>query len=248
MIFVGILLLIVAAICFFFSRSQSSKLREMSATDTYTAQLVKDLHTRVVGSLGAEALAQPCEVEGVIECNVPLQGPLSGTACVAYTHAVTRQYEEDVTTTDSQGKTERNTRRGSETISNEDRHTSFWVRDATGLILVNPEGAELDLIETANRFEQEPNPGRNRRRTLGQTLTEQSLPVGTKVYILGCAVDQDGQPVIARNPRNTTQFLISRKTERELSKSAETWSRNLSYAAMGSGALGLVLLVFGLIG
>ncbi|HET9222745.1 MAG TPA: hypothetical protein VFO07_09585, partial [Roseiflexaceae bacterium] len=61
----GILLLIVAVVCFFIARSQAGKLQAMNAADTYTAQMLSELHGRVTASLGAEALAQPCEVEGV---------------------------------------------------------------------------------------------------------------------------------------------------------------------------------------
>ena len=92
----GIILLIIAAVCFFFARSQAGKLQAMNAADTYTAQLLKDIHGQVTGSLGAEALAQQCELEGMIECDTPLTAPLSATACVAYTRTVTREYEEQL--------------------------------------------------------------------------------------------------------------------------------------------------------
>lgn len=248
MFIVGILLLIIAVACYFIARSQSGKLQAMNATDTYTAQELHDLYTQITSSLGVDALAQPAEVEGIIECDEPLITSLSRTACVAYTRSVTREYEEDVTETDQQGKTTTRTQRGSETIESEERHTHFWVRDATGRTLIDPEAADLDLVETSNHFDPAASPGRGRTRTLGQRLVEQALPVGTRVYVLGCAVDQQGQPVIARNPRDSkARFLISRKTERELAQSAASWSRNLRYTAYGSGALGVVLLVIGLI-
>ena len=66
--------------------------------------MLLELYNRVVPALGGEALAQPCEVAGTIEADAPLTAPLSNSACVAYTYQVTREYEEDVTTTDSNGK------------------------------------------------------------------------------------------------------------------------------------------------
>jgi hypothetical protein len=248
MIVGGVILLIVALICFFIARSQASQLQAMNAADTYTAQLLTDFHKQVTSTLGADALAQPCEVEGVIECDAPLTAPLSGMACVAYTRTITREYEEDVTTTDAEGKSQTTTERRSETLENEDRRVNFWVRDATGRALVNPEAAELDLVETANRYETAPAPGFGRTRTLGQRSVEHALALGTKVYVLGCAVDLQGQPAIARGPRDSkAKFLISRRSEHELAQSAASWSRNLYYAAAGSGVLGLVLLVVGLV-
>jgi E3 Ubiquitin ligase len=243
----GILLLIVAAVCYFIARGQSGKLHAMNAADTFTAQMLSDLHGHVTDSLGAEALAQPCEVEGVIESDAPLMAPLSKTACVAYTYAVTREYEEDVTSTDSEGKTSTQTQRSSETLESEDRRANFWVRDATGRALVVPESADLDLVETANRFEVAPTPGYGRRRDVGRRSVERTLAVGTKIYILGCAVDYQGQPAIGRSPRDAkARFLISRRGERELVQSAASWSRNLYIVAAASGVVGLLLLVLGL--
>jgi E3 Ubiquitin ligase len=248
MIIAGILLLIVAASCYFIARSQSGKLEAMNATDTYTAQELRDLHSKITSSLGADALAQPCEAEGMIECDAPLTTSLSRTACVAYTRTVTREYEEDVTETDQQGKTQTRTECHSETVESEERHTNFWVRDATGRTLIDPEGADLDLVETSNHYDPAVSPGRGRTRTLGQRSVEQALPIGTRVYVLGCAVDQGGQPAITRSPRDSkARFLISRKTERELAQSAASWSHNLRYTAYGSGVVGLVLLVVGLL-
>jgi hypothetical protein len=248
MIFGGILLLIVAVVCYFIARSQAGKLRAMNAADTYTAQMLSELHARVTASLGAEALAQPCEVEGVIESDAPLIAPLSKTACVAYTYAVTREYEEDVTATDSEGKTTTQTERRSEQLESEDRRANFWVRDATGRTLVAPESADLDLLETSNRFEAAPTPVYSRRRDLGRRSVEQALAVGTQVYVLGCAIDHQGQPAIGRSPKDTkARFMVSRRSERELSQSAASWSRNLYYVAAGSGVTGLALLVLGLV-
>jgi hypothetical protein len=247
MIVGGILLLIVAVVCYFIARSQAGKLRAMNAADTYTAQMLSDLHGRVTGSLGAEALAQLCEVEGVIESDTPLVAPLSKTACVAYTYEVTREYEEDVTSTDSEGKTSTQTQRSSEALESEDRRSNFWVRDATGRTLVVPESADVDLLETANHFEAAPMPGFSRRRDLGRRSVERALAVGTQVYILGCAVDHQGQPAIGRSPKDSkARFMVSRRSERELTQSAASWSRNLYYVAAGSGVIGLLLVVLGL--
>ena len=53
--------------------------------------------------------------------------------------------------------------------------------------------------------------------------------------------------MIARGPRDRRQkFIISRRGERELASAAASAARNWSYAAAGSGALGLVLIALGL--
>ncbi len=244
----GIIFLIIAVICFFVGRGQAGRLRAMNAADTYTAQLLTDIHTRVISTLGADALAQQCEVEGVIECDAPLTGPVSGTACAAYSYTVTREYEEDVTKKDEKGNVTKSTERKNETVQSEDRRANFWVRDATGRTLVCPEGAEQDLTETGSRYDASRKGAAGRTRTLGHRHAEQSLPVGTKVYVLGCAVDHGGKPMIGCNSRDKKQqFIISRRSERELAQSASTSARGFKIAAAASGVLGLVLVLFGIV-
>jgi hypothetical protein len=245
MTILGGILLIVAVILFFVARSQARRLHAMNAAETYTAQLLNEIHTKVTTDLDTEAFAQPCEVEGMIEADVALTGPLSNETCVAYTRTVTREYEEEVTEEDDEGKRATRMERGSERVESEDRRVNFWVRDTSGRVLINPEGANLDMVETANRYEDAPS-GWGQSRTLGYRYVEKALLPGTRVYILGCAVDFQGQPIIAQHPKDSKQpFFVSRKSERELAQSAAGASRNLYYVSGGLGVLGLILLVVG---
>ncbi len=264
MIIGGVILLILAGIFFWVSRSQKGKLDDMNAVDTYNAALLGELHTRVVTMLGSEALAEPCELEGVIEADQPLKAPLSGTPCVAYTLTVTREYEEDQTSTDSEGKTTTSTVRGSDTMESNSNQIDFWVRDDSGRTLVRPEGADLDMKQSKEEFKPTASGGSStisfglftinvpretgRRRTLGYRATEEILETGLRVYVLGCAGDHNGSVAVMKAPKHKPQrFMVSRRTERELAASAASWSKNMSYAAAGSGVLGLILLVLGMI-
>lgn len=139
----GIILLSIAVICYFIARSQAKKLDAMNSADTFTSRMLADLHEKVVSSLGREALAETCDIEGIIECDAPLKAPLSGTPCVAYTMTVQREYEEKVTDTDSEGRKTTRMQRGSETMETNENKVDFWIRDDTGRVLVHPEQAEL---------------------------------------------------------------------------------------------------------
>lgn len=248
MTIIGIILLILAAIFFFVARNQSNRLQALSAAETYNVHLLTEIHRKVTGSLGGDALAQKCKIEGTIECDTPLQGPCSGEACVAYSYSKTREYEQEETRKNAQGEEEKRMERRNETMETENRRTRFWLRDATGRIAVNPEYAELDLVETFNTFEPEAGRSFGRTRTLGYRSTERALLVGTKVFILGCMTDDDEQPLIARHPSDRKQkFIISRKSDREMAQSAATWSRNFRYATIGLGVLGLILVVVGML-
>jgi E3 Ubiquitin ligase len=249
MVIGGVILLILAVIFYFVSRSNSGQLDALNATDTYTAQLLGELHKKITTALGKEAFAQPCEIEGVIESDAPLIAPSSMTPCVAFTRTVTREYEERVTSTDSNGKRETRTERRSDTVESQDRRAKFFVRDATGRTMVLPEEAEIDMVEISNSFEDEPSSRwSGSTRTLGKRTVETALQVGVQVFVLGCAVDHGGAPAVGKGPKEKKlRFMISRQSERELAGSAQAWARNMLYATWGSGALGALLLILGLL-
>ena len=76
---------------------------------------------------------------------------------------------------------------------------------------------------------------------------ENSVSANSRYYIRSLFERDDGQgqPMIARSPKDRKQkFIISRRSERELAASAASAARYLYY---GAGALGLVLVVVGLV-
>ncbi len=243
---IGGILLVIGVILFFVGQGQKAKGTAMAVADTHTAQLLKEMHGRIAGSVGAEAFQEHCEVKGIIECDHPLTAPLSQTSCVTYKHVVEREYEEEVVETDEEGKRETKVQRGSERVESHDKRVRFWVRDETGRTLVDPNGADMDLKKTGERYDEEQDTSRGKRRTLGYSHTEHALPVGLAVYVLGCAVDFQGEPMMSRHPGDSkAKFLISWKTEQELAQSAESGQRHLQFAAAVVSGLGALLLVGG---
>ncbi len=263
MLFFGIVLLIAAVICFFFARSQSNKLADLNATDTYTSQMLRDLHKKVVETLGGEALAEPCEIEGQVSCDNPLVAPISGKSCVAYRFSLTREYSEVVHDTDSEGRKRTRTQTGSETIKSEDKQTNFWINDNSGKVLVRPNDADIEYQSGENMLLPSPDqatilhfdqfefaaPASNKgaRRTTGYRAQEELFTADGHAYILGCVIDNNGKPMIAYHDKKLKRFIISRQTERELAKSAAGWSRNLYYGAAGSAVAGIIFTVMGLL-
>lgn len=244
----GGILLILGVIFFFIARAQARRLHAMNAAETYTAHLLHTLHRKITTELGPELLAQPCEVNGTIVCDTPLEGPVSGQECVAYRYTRMREYETRLTETDSDGKRETSVERRSATLEDNERRVDFWVEDNTGRSLIRPASAEIDLVETANRFEDDPGAWSGGSRTLGYRHIERALPVGIQVYVLGCAVDYKEQPAIARGPgERQLRFLISRKSERELAGSAARWTQIWRYAAGILTAAGLLFVVLGFV-
>jgi hypothetical protein len=244
--FFGGFLLVLAVIFFFIARSERDKAGKLSATDTYDSATLKALHTKITAGVGADAFAQQCDLVGIVEADKPLTGALSGQPVVSYTATKTREYEERVTKRDAEGKSETTTERGSEQIEEHNEQIVFYLRDGSGRVRVDPEDAEIELVETHRSLTQPDRPSAGPRRTTGIRAVERALPVGTQVFIHGCAIDRGGDVLIVKHPhRRDEKFIISLRGKQELLQSASGTARNMQIAAGVSGALGLVLLVVG---
>jgi hypothetical protein len=231
----GVVLLIIAIICGVVAWNTEGRLAAIRAASSTTAQ---DVYARYRHDGGA--FGQLCEVEGVVECDYSFDGPLSGQPCVIYSHTVTwedwSQPSYGHRNIDNTGMA----RVGGSTEI-DDRHVpSFWVRDATGRVRVDPLLAEFDLKEIDERYEVMSASSSERR----SWRTEKALPVGHQVYVLGYMGVKDGEPVLGRHKSDKgKRFIISYRSERELTR-ATGMRTNLFYllAAIGGiGGIGLVM-------
>ncbi len=237
MIILGMVGLILAAILSVVGLIQLNKLKEFEETRTYTVQQLRSLHDR-----SGSSLLQACEVQGTVECDEPLEAPLSKLPCVIYVHKIVREGEEMYEVTDRLGRREKRTREVQYTMPSEEKRLPFWVRDATGRILVDPQGAELDLKQTLERFERSQSQAIAGSRTLGFRRTEYVLQPGSPCYVLGCAVDRRGQPVLTSPLREHGRFLISYRTEAQITWATSMWALVSLVAAVVFGLTGLVLI------
>lgn len=262
MIFIPAGLAALAVLFFFLGRGQGRKAYDMQTTETSSAADLDRLASDIAKEIGAGSLAQAAELKGAIECDAPLAAEMSGTECVWYRSVVTREYEEPYTERDSDGKTRSGTRRGSETVSSNERRISFRVRDASGACEVDPEGAAMDGERILSRFErgdQGPSlsfggltvrlggigPG---RRTIGYRLEEWAVPTGRTVYVLGEARDDGGRLRVAKPSAKGGRFLVSLKTEEELVRAAKSGSTILTVLAGLFAAAAVAVLVLVLTG
>jgi hypothetical protein len=264
MIFIPIGLAAVALILFFSGRSQGKKALDIASTETSTAAGMAQEAADVAREIGAGSFTKVAEVKGTVECSAPLMAEMSGIDCVWYRSTVVREYEESYTESDSEGRTKTGTRRGSETVSTNERRIRFMVRDATGTTEVDPDGGPIDGERVLSRFEQgEVGPALSiggfslslsaiggGRRTLGYKIEEWALPLGARVYVLGEAKDEDGALRIAKPAAKGGRFIITMKSEEQLLSSAKTGSKvlNIIAAVLVAGAVvTLALVVLGII-
>ncbi|MBU0928345.1 MAG: E3 ubiquitin ligase family protein [Spirochaetes bacterium] len=262
MIFLPIGLAAVAAILFFIGRSQGKKALDIASTETSTAASLATEASDVAAEIGAGSFAKAAEIKGEVECDSPLEAEMSGIPCVWYRSTVVREYEESYTERDSNGNTRSGTRRGSETVSANERRERFMVRDATGAVEVDPEGAPMDGERVLSRFEQgDRGPALSiggfrlalgavggGRRTIGYKLEEWALPVGARVYVLGEAKDEGGSLRVAKPSAKGGRFIITVKSEEQVLQAAKSGSAALRVAAAALGAAALAVLALMLAG
>ncbi len=262
MIFVPIGLVAVSVILFFMGRSQGNKALDIQSAETSTAAGLATEASDVAKEIGPGSFTKVAELKGTVDCGSPLKSEMSGTECVWYRSTVTREYEESYTERDSDGKTRTGTRRGSENVSTNERRTPFMVRDETGVVEVEPEGAPVEGVKVLSKFE----PGDRGstlsiggfrvslgaigggRRTIGYRLEELALPVGVLVYVLGEARDDGGRLRVAKPAAKGGRFIITVKSEEQLVKSAKTGSRVMTVISAVCVVAAVVLFVLVLTG
>ncbi len=257
----GVVLLIVGVVLMFIRRAQQSKLFEISTTATSTVQELAKAADYVAERLGEKgSFRQVAEVKGRVRCDSPLTSEIAGQPCVYYAMSVTREYEERYWDTDPQTKRRvQRTRRASETVASNSQRVPFWLEDSTGRIQIIPDGAEMDVAQVVDRFEQGGRDGGQTitfggftidvggflsgSRTLGYRFRESLLPVDRQVYLLGEAGDSTGELAIQRPQEKGKKFLVSMKSEEELTRSLGSSVRWLLVGAIASGVIGVGLMV-----
>jgi E3 Ubiquitin ligase len=231
----GLLLILIALGCLIAAFGIDKRLMVMRATRTMTASEVVHLHHS--GARGTR-----CEIAGVIECESPISAPLSGALCVAYAHQTVRHVERGV---HSAFEDKRYTRERTEIDPTDDRRVRFYVRDASGRLLVDPAWALIDMPRSDERYDSVTSGvGTRQVENVGAWHTEDALAVGSSVYVLGYLGEVYGEAALTCHTTDRAQpFLISHRSEQALSGSALTRSSLLFAGAGFAGMIGVLLLV-----
>lgn len=193
------------------------------------------------------------EMKGVAECEKPLRSRIADAACVHYDWSIEEEWQrtETVSGTDSEGRSTRETQTtsGWTNVGRGSASVDFHVKDATGSVLVRPEGAEMDAPVVFSRTCSPDDPvyygkgppgdiadSKHRRRFL-----ERAIRLHGAVYVVGRA--RERKDVVAAEISADDEaplFLVSGRTEKDVQASfllrAFLWS-----------AAGLALLIGGLV-
>jgi hypothetical protein len=197
----------------------------MSATPTLSIAEVAERHRWA--TYGAAPFGLPVEVVGTIECDQPLQAPYSETLCVAFDYSVNEENERHVRRPGSH-RTREIEFGGRDAYDH--RTPRFCVRDATGLVTVDPAGARIEMVETVARYELFTGLGGSKREVWRE---EHALPLGNRVYVLGYLSTDHGAPIIGRHPTEKGRpFIISHRGEADLKVRAAGISYSLYLGAV----------------
>jgi hypothetical protein len=191
------------------------------------------------------------ELHGTAEAGRPLTSFLAEQRCVHYEWSVEEHWSRTVTETytDSDGKQRTRTRHesGWKTVANGGEAIPFYLRDDCGVVLVRPEGAQ---VEPASMFDQtcgrwEPlyyakgppfavADSDHRRR-----FRERGIPLHAPLYVMGQARERADvvAPEIAAD-KQAPMFLISTRTEAQVRS-------GLRWAQWGWAVVGLIPAVGG---
>jgi hypothetical protein len=257
----GGILIVIGIILFFVQKNYSSKLQSIRLATSSTVAELQQIASEIAGEIGGGNLREYVKVSGLIRCDRPLISELKQEPCVHYTMSVVREYEEEHTTRDSDGKTRTETRRGSENVSSNSQSIPFTLQDKSGELMVNPDGGNIETVQILNEFRRENSSssisfggfslevgvGMGGRRTIGYRYTESILPCDREVLIIGTASDDGSQLTLLKPIKSDKKFIISLKSEEELAKSTANAAKGFLYGEIACFAIGTILLILGLV-
>ncbi|MFM7599742.1 MAG: E3 ubiquitin ligase family protein [Pseudanabaena sp.] len=259
----GGILIVIGIILFFVQKNYSTKLQSIKLATASTVGELQQIASEIAGEIGGGNLREYVKVRGIVRSDRPLISELKQEPCVHYTMRVVREYEEQQTTTDSEGKTRTETRRNSETVSSNSQSIPFTLQDHSGELVVSPDGGNIETVQILNEFRQENFNSSSisfggfslaigagmggGRRTLGYRYTESILPCDREVLVIGTAADDGGQVTLRKPIQSDKKFIISLKSEEELAKSTASAVKGFLYGEIACLAIGTILVILGIV-
>ena len=245
--------MIAGGVGLYFSRQASlNKAMDIKYYETSKISEVVSIYDDIKGEIGGGNYnGTIVELKGTGSTNNPLTAEFSKKPALYYEATVVREYEVTEQEKDSDGNYRTVTKRKSETVSSNKLGTPFYLDDGSGKqILIDIEGADLDLINSFDRFEQNAPAGfslssllSSGSKTLGYRYKEKMLPVGAKLYILGEASDRRGELAVIKPQEKGKKFIVSTKSEEEILKSTEGAAMWKMVGAIALAVIGVGMVI-----
>lgn len=167
------------------------------------------------------------ELSGTGGSDSPLFAEFSQRSALYYQATVTREYEVTEQIKDNDGRYRTETKRKSEQVSKNEQYIPFYLDDGSGSkIMIDMKGAKKHPIQSYDEFRQEAPQGYSSyggtgSKTIGYRYKEKMIPADMRLYVLGEVSDRRGELAVIKPQESGKPFIVSTKSEEELTKSAE---------------------------
>lgn len=257
----GVILLVVGIVLFFVQKDHRTKAYSLKIARAVTVAELEKLSKEIAQEMGGGSWRDYVKLTGTVMCDRPLTSELTQTPCVHYSMSVRREYEETVTRRDSDGNETRETERSSETVSSNQQSVPFDLKDGTGAIAIDPTDAGIETVKVLEEFRRE-EPGNfisfggfslalgssgAGRRTLGYRYCESILPLDRRITVVAALSDSANRLTLQKPAESGKKFIISLRSEEELTKAADRNARWTTVAMIACFVLGGILVIVGLI-
>lgn len=259
-IIVGVILVTIGISLIFVQRHQNNRAFCIRTARAAKLGNLRQMAEEIAQEVGPGSWREYVKVVGHVVCDRPLTAPLSQQPCVHYQMSVKREYEETVTRQDSSGKSRKETRRSSETMSSDEQSVPFHLKDETGDVEVNLNGCDIETNSVVNDFRPEPAGGmisfgsfsmaigrpNHQRQTLGYRYSESIVPLDRQLTLVATLADQGNKIILRKPDDNEKHFILSFKTAEELTKEALQQAKTLRVVMFIFMGLGVLLILIGL--
>ncbi len=241
----GVLGVIGFVLVFYYYRTKKL-LEEMWSVDTYEH---RELERMCSGGFNATV-----EVQGEVSCDEPVVSLAAGVACCWYNTVVEREERSTHTSTDSKGRTTTSTHYSWNSEMDVTNSALCKVTDKTGSTLVDPTRAEIDAETLCSEVVYSQLPwfdGVRMSDTGKYRIREKAfLPQGY-AFVLGRAKDTPSGVLISCPEEGYADskaryFIISRKTEKELTVSKQKTQKAYFWGAILTLSIAAYLVMIAL--
>jgi len=173
------------------------------------------------------------EVKGLVKSDAPLQTYLTERPSVWYEWSISEHWKKTESYRDKDGNRKTRTKSGWRTVDSGGSYQSFFLKDDTGELLIEPEGAKVDAPSTLSRSCSPTDPlyygkgpdGAIANSTYRRRFSERSLTPDDDLYVLGPAKLREdvAQPMIAQS-KEARYYFISTKSEAQIIRSKSIWA------------------------
>ena len=259
-IILPIALIIGGVFCIFYIRPKmQNKVMEMKYMQTKSVAELRQMFADMDSMALGDDYREYVEIKGNVCSQAPVMTPYSEREVAYCESGLTQVTEVKEQYRDNEGCLKTRVVKRETPISNEKTSQTIRMKDTTDageiVLEIQASGCELDIPKTFDRFEPKNNIsrygyfssrsyGRFGADTLGFKMTEKTIELNQKLYVIGEAFLSGGEIHIGKPKDPKKPFIVSTKSEEEL---IDTSDRNALLSLVGgiaAAVIGVALMIY----